>query len=631
MRIQEIIHKIELGQGVWALRTVVALLLVVTLTVWYDANEFQNFRAPEAMEAAQLARNLAQGEGYTTQCIRPLTLSLVQGKQGLDARLARQAHPDLTNPPLYPTILAGLMAVLPFRFEVAPRFWIHQPEMIIALFNQALFFLTLWLLFRLARRLFDLPVALVTVIVLLGSDILWRFTVSGLSTNLVLLIFTALLSALAAAERGSREETTSAGWAARQALLIGALIGLGALTRYSFAWLMVPALICCGGWFAKRRGMVLALMTVAFLLLLAPWLARNYHVSGTLFGVPGFALFQDTVPFPDTRLERSLNPDLGEVEPRDCLRKVFTYVGDIAQNELPRLGGAGWIGAFFLVSLFLRFRNPALGRLRGFLIIGLVVFVFVQAGGHTHLSQATALVNTENLLVLLLPGVALFGTAMFFVLLDQLELAIAEMRYLITILFLVATSSHLITTLLPPRTYPFTYPPYLPPWIQETSGFLTPNELMMSDIPWAVAWYGDRNCVWTTLDAGRSFYAINDEQCPIVALYLTPVTTDARFLSQIIQSPDHGWSRFAAEVLTQTNLPAQFPLRHARQKYAPDQLFLCDRPRWQAPKRTPQQAAPPTKTESPPDASLAPQSKTASPPDASLTPQTEPPTPSRSP
>lgn len=50
MRIQEIIHNIEVGKGVWALRTLVVLLLLVSLTVWYHVHEFQNFRAPEAME-----------------------------------------------------------------------------------------------------------------------------------------------------------------------------------------------------------------------------------------------------------------------------------------------------------------------------------------------------------------------------------------------------------------------------------------------------------------------------------------------------------------------------------------------------------------------------------------------------
>ena len=97
----------------------------------------------------------------------------------------------------------------------------------------------------------------------------------------------------------------------------------------------------------------------------------------------------------------------------------------------------------------------------------------------------------------------------------------------------------------------------------------------------AVAWYGDRDCVWTPPDTSRSFYSIYDEQKTVSGLYLTPLTTDARFLTQILQGPDWEWSRFAADVLLRTNLPSRFPLQHARKRYTPDQLFLSDRPRWQ--------------------------------------------------
>lgn len=584
-RIQEVIYKFEVGEGVWALRLVVGLLLLATLTVWYDLNEFQNFRTSEAMEATQLARNLARGEGFTTRCLRPLTISLVQDQQGIAGSLSRQPHPDLVNPPAYPVLLAGLMKLLPFRYEISPRFWRYQPEMLIALFNQLLFFVTVWATFRLARRLFDFWTALTTAIVLLGSDILWRFSVSGLSTHLLLLILVGLLWALTWLEQGTQAGPKSAGWYARLAFAIGALLGVGALTRYSFAWLLLPTLVCCYLWAAPRRWLVCSVVTATLLLFLAPWVARNHALSGTFFGVPGFAVHQETMPFPETRLERSLNPELNRIEPRDYVRKVCGNTGDIMQSDLPRLGGGSWIAAFFLVGLFLRFRNPSVGRLRLFLVLSLPVFIAVQAIGHTHLSTDVPWVNSENLLVLLLPGVCIFGTAMFFVLLDQLRLAILELRYLAIVVFLVISSAQLLWTLLPPRTYALVYPPYLPPWIQETASYLQPQELMMSDMPWAVAWYGDRNCCWTTLDVSKSFFTINDEHKAISALYLTPLTTDARLLTQIIQGQDYDWSRFAIEIMTRTNLPAEFPLRHARRKYTPDQLFLCDRPRWQEPKR----------------------------------------------
>lgn len=112
---------------------------------------------------------------------------------------------------------------------------------------------------------------------------------------------------------------------------------------------------------------------------------------------------------------------------------------------------------------------------------------------------------------------------------------------------------------------------------------------MMSDMPWAVSWYGDRQCVWATLDApfdpklmqDSDFFAIYDYQKPIKGLYLTTLTTDAKFFSQMLKDKDFAWSRFMIESLLRTNVPPGFPLREAPPYLlANGQLFLSDYPRW---------------------------------------------------
>ena len=82
----------------------------------------------EAMDAAQVARNIAQGKGYTTLFIRPFSIYLREKAQSGDAGARRPPaqvadlgrlrgmHPDLANPPVYPVVLAGLMKVLPFDY-----------------------------------------------------------------------------------------------------------------------------------------------------------------------------------------------------------------------------------------------------------------------------------------------------------------------------------------------------------------------------------------------------------------------------------------------------------------------------------------------------------------------------------
>jgi len=110
----------------------------------------------------------------------------------------------------------------------------------------------------------------------------------------------------------------------------------------------------------------------------------------------------------------------------------------------------------------------------------------------------------------------------------------------------------------------------------------------MSDMPWAMAWYGRRQSVWTTLNVqdrkGRDdFFAINDLQKPIHALYLTTLSMDARFYSQMLKGQDWAWGKFVMDSLVTTNgLPPGFPLKHTPigPYLGNGQFFLTDWPRW---------------------------------------------------
>jgi hypothetical protein len=116
--------------------------------------------------------------------------------------------------------------------------------------------------------------------------------------------------------------------------------------------------------------------------------------------------------------------------------------------------------------------------------------------------------------------------------------------------------------------------------LSEAAQFLKPSEVLMSDMPWATAWYGDRASVWTTMDTRESFFTFNDQHKAVAAVLLSPLTTDAQFRRQILQSRDHDWSRLVVEVLLRTNVPPGFPLKSAWRRGTPDHLFLADRPRW---------------------------------------------------
>ena len=71
--LQDLIHKLEVGAGPRAIRWGAAGLALAMLMVGYNWRGFKNMTSQEAMDSAQLGRNLAQGKGYTTLFVRPFS------------------------------------------------------------------------------------------------------------------------------------------------------------------------------------------------------------------------------------------------------------------------------------------------------------------------------------------------------------------------------------------------------------------------------------------------------------------------------------------------------------------------------------------------------------------------------
>src|SRR5207302_97262 len=128
----------------------------------------------------------------------------------------------------------------------------YWPNMFIIALNQILLGLGALLVFRLARRWFDKSVAWMSGILFLLTELYWRFTISGLSTILLIDLVLLLVWLLSRFEEKSRGNGTPSKLFAKAAA-IGALTGLAMLTRYSVGWLILPVIIfiiVAGG---KRR------------------------------------------------------------------------------------------------------------------------------------------------------------------------------------------------------------------------------------------------------------------------------------------------------------------------------------------------------------------------------------------
>ena len=600
-RTQALIHKLEVEGGARWLNYLALTVAVLSLAIWYDLHCYRNFANPEAMDAAQVARNLSAGNGFTTEFIRPFSVYLIQKHNhasapnqtaltnAFDFAQIRGRHPDLANAPVYPLLLAGLwkLHTPDWKVEMHKTFWSeggrftrYSPEFFIAIFNQILLLVVVLLTFLVARKIFDTPAAWLAAVLVLGSDVLWKFSVSGLPTLLLLVIFLGMVWCLAAVETLGGDENPEQRRRFILALAVGLLTGLGMLTRYSFGWVILPVIlyfVIFGG--TRRTGLAVAAF-LAFAVVATPWIARNLAVSGTFLGTAGYAVVEGTFAFPGSRLMQSLNPDMTSaywVLPYTV--KLQTNLRYILQDDMLSLGG-GWMGILFLAGLLLGLRNVVARRLRYFTMMCLGVFLVVSALGRTQLSYISPELNTENPLVLLTPLVVIFGVAFFLTLLNQMNAPSVQVRYSVVGLVVVLACQQFILTLLPPKTTPGAYPPYYPPEIQKFSGWMRPDELVMSDIPWAVAWYGDRQCTWTTINSQYEFFQFNDFVKPVRALYLTLNTLDAKLFTECLQGGVDSWGNFVLKTVAANQIPPQFPLKAAPYGLLSG-LFLTDRQRWE--------------------------------------------------
>ena len=186
-------------------------------------------------------------------------------------------------------------------------------------------------------------------------------------------------------------------------------------------------------------------------------------------------------------------------------------------------------------------------------------------------------VGGGNLLVLVLPIVAIYGTAFFFLLLDRIPFRIKLTRGTAVAAFVALNVSPIIFTLLPPRPGLFPYPPYIPPVTRAVAAQFEPEALACSDLPWSVAWNGEQRTVWLPMST-EEFYELNDFVSPNGFQYmmLTPYLIDERPQTEVANGEYKGWTSFM-----RGQLPQNFPLKaYSTLPPSGEQILLADRARW---------------------------------------------------
>src|ERR1043165_4280898 len=78
IRIQELIHKYEVGAGSKIVKFTTIFIAMIALAVCYDWLAYRNMTTADGMDAAQVGRRIAEGKGFSTSFIRPFSIHLLE-------------------------------------------------------------------------------------------------------------------------------------------------------------------------------------------------------------------------------------------------------------------------------------------------------------------------------------------------------------------------------------------------------------------------------------------------------------------------------------------------------------------------------------------------------------------------
>lgn len=560
-RIQDLVYNVDVGIGLRLVKMGLYILFIFTVMLLYTATQFKGLKDAEAMDYAQLGRNVMIHKQFITQNVRPASMwYLIENSPEKNPHIDQ--HPDILHAPLYPVILATWFKMTGAKFPTAIE-GVFQPEYNVIVLNLLFSLLTGILLYFLGRRLFDPKVALLGLSIYFLSDLVWRDSISGTGVSIVGFWTIAAIYAAVIAVSRLQDAPESKRWLVPASVALFFCV-LAINTRYA-AIALAPGIALYIGMAIKRRRWVWISGFIAIVLLsLAPWLARNVMTSGGLLGLAPYTALNDTNLFEENSFERSLAPKLEVSAVRTALQvKWLSTTKDFYQNKMRNLG-EGLLVCFFLSAFFYRFVRAPVHWLRWCVALSFFLLVFI--GGFFGAA-------TLRLVHVFWPVVIIYGLAFFTLLLDRLQLKARVLTLSVTGAVVVMSALPMVLTFLPPRVG-VPYPPYLPGFVGYVSNMLRSEELMCTDMPWATAWYGNRNSLLLPLTV-EEFYDINDYTRRVSGLYFTPITRDQPYIRGL-RSP-----RYASWFpILEGRIPGDFPLTQGIPLMNMEQIFLTDRARW---------------------------------------------------
>ena len=529
-------------------------------------HEFRGIATSQAMDQAQIGREIISGNGWSTKFIRPLAVGELE-RHGKD--VTEMIGIDTYNAPI-PPLVDALALQVPVRasLDMTHDDLIYAGDRAIAIASMLFFIASVVVLYFIALRLFDRRLALLACGLVLVCDMMWQYSLSGLPQMVILFFLHLTVYVLIRAIENRYADLPVLRWLAVAGLGFGVL----ALTHALTIWVFIPVLLFAPLFFRPKLW-VAPVMLATFLAAYSPWMVRNYNVCGSPFGIAIYSAL-DGIGHSEAGYMRRNEAETDHITLGMIRSKVRVNI--IAQvNRIFEYFGWSIVAPVAFIGLlhtFKRRETRAFHWLLTFMwmggVLGMAAFGISDEQG----------VAANQFHLLFVPLLTCYGLAFLLVQWSRMNLKhrVLDVPFLI-LLFVMCGLPMIFTFAFSTSKWRVRWPPYLPPNIAIIGDWMERKEIVASDMPWAVAWYGNRRSVWIPFTV-KSFLELHDFDKlggPLNGIYLTPISGSENRLGDLLNGEYREWTPY---IVRNANLEG-FPLRWAIPHGPQECVFFSNRDR----------------------------------------------------
>ena len=516
------------------IRRLLFFVLLFILVFFYLVLTFKGLTTPRGMEQAQIGREIARGNNATTKVIRPA--AIWQAQQHENADLELDAFYDTYHSPLNPFLYgAVLKAVGGDDFDkfqmVEDSRTVFRLDRVIAAVSVILFLIAIGINYLLISRIFDVKIAGMTVLLMTLSDLMWKFTQTGLPQMLMLLLFSCALFFIYRALESSIENRVAIG----SIIIAAVFLALLALSHWLTIWIILGFVIYAAFFFRPKgiSGLTVLGILVIFSLY---FMAKNVEWTGNPGGTAFLTLYGGLTDS-ESNIMRTSDPS---EETYRVLHNLNSLILNTSSNMLRQANllynnlGAIIAAPLFFLALIHPFKRPSIANFRWIILIMWAMATL----GMALFGLSEKATDANQLHILFAPIMTAYGLAFLSILWSRIDLpsGSAVMRYGHFVIVVILSAGPLILTipnalrtgLIVGANQRPVWPPYWPPVLSRTLHDATAeDEIIFSDQPWAVAWYADRMSIWLPRKVDE-FEAMEqlaeDQKLKTVGILMSPVS-----------------------------------------------------------------------------------------------------------